>query len=260
MFRYLYSLLARRTAANVLEVRWIGSGPFHLKGVDGAPGRHDRNFIHPGRRKYISPLGLPKSSRRAESLFAGTFAFYVKTRKATPSDVLRLQHGESASTSGRNLTSGAPETRRLSGGLGRITSPKSPPPTLEPASSPRKAMPSVILVEDNLINQTVLSKQLRRLGCTVHIANHGVEALDLVKTTRFWREQNGVGIDVSVILMDWEMPVMDGLTCTEQLRVMEQKGVVTKHLPVIATTANARPEQVQRAFAAGVVSAPSTFS
>jgi len=113
---------------------------------------------------------------------------------------------------------------------------------------------SVLLVEDNIINQRVLNKQLCRLGCTVYIANHGVEALDFIKTTRFWSETQGAGLDLSVILMDWEMPVMDGMTCTRNLREMEHDGLVTEHLAVIATTANVRPDQVRTAYSAGVVS------
>lgn len=170
-----------------------------------------------------------------------------------------MQHGKSASASGRDLTSSVRDPRRLSGGPGRIAKPRSPPSTIDPGSSPQKTMPSVLLVEDNIINQTVLSKQLRRLGCTVYIANHGAEALDLIKTTRFWRGKSGGGRDIDVVLMDWEMPVMDGLTCTEHIREMEQEGLITEHVPVIATTANARPEQVQRAYAAGVVRAPFLF-
>lgn len=111
----------------------------------------------------------------------------------------------------------------------------------------------VLVVEDNVINQKVLSKQLKRAGFTVHIANHGLEALDFVKTTRYWSDNHDTGVDVTVILMDWEMPVCDGLTCTRKLRELEQQGQLTKHLTIIATTANARSEQVETAFAAGVV-------
>ena len=52
-------------------------------------------------------------------------------------------------------------------------------------------------------------------------------------------------------MMDWEMPVMDGIESTRRLREMERKGQVTILLPGIATTANMRSEQVNEAFSAG---------
>jgi CheY-like chemotaxis protein len=115
-----------------------------------------------------------------------------------------------------------------------------------------KSALSILLVEDNLINQKILMKQLQRLGCTVHVANHGLEALDFIKTSKYWHENQQTGTDVDVILMDWEMPVMDGLTSTRQLREWELSGLVTKPLAVLGTTANARQEQVHTALAAGL--------
>lgn len=50
------------------------------------------------------------------------------------------------------------------------------------------------------------------------------------------------------------MPVMSGLECARQLRALEESGHITKHLKVVATTANARDEQVQTAYDAGMVS------
>jgi CheY-like chemotaxis protein len=113
----------------------------------------------------------------------------------------------------------------------------------------------ILLVEDNLINQKVLSKQLRNTGCTVHVANHGVEALDFLSTTALW---NGGSLDenrneLSVILMDLEMPIMDGLTCTRRIRDLERAGTVREHVPIIAVTANARMEQMDLAIDAGMV-------
>jgi CheY-like chemotaxis protein len=52
--------------------------------------------------------------------------------------------------------------------------------------------------------------------------------------------------------MDIEMPVMNGLQCTKQIRLLQGKGIVTSHVPIIATTANARQEQRDNVFAAGV--------
>jgi CheY-like chemotaxis protein len=61
------------------------------------------------------------------------------------------------------------------------------------------------------------------------------------------------------VLMDQEMPVMDGLTCTRRIRELEREGKIRVHVPIIAVTANARQEQIQTAIDAGmddVVSKP----
>lgn len=69
-------------------------------------------------------------------------------------------------------------------------------------ASPSEPTFDILLVEDNLINQKVLSKQLRRSGWTVNVANHGIEALDFIKTSRYWRDNNNKGSEISFILLD----------------------------------------------------------
>jgi len=110
----------------------------------------------------------------------------------------------------------------------------------------------ILIVEDNLVNQRVLQKQLQNLGYVTHLANHGGEALDTLKQSRFWSGQESSGMDLSVILMDLEMPVMDGLTCARKIREFELDGSIVRHVPIIAVTANARMEQIQTALAAGM--------
>ncbi|KAI4256711.1 MAG: hypothetical protein L6R42_006058, partial [Xanthoria sp. 1 TBL-2021] len=68
---------------------------------------------------------------------------------------------------------------------------------------------NVLLVEDNLINQKVLQKQLMKHNYQVQVANHGLEAIEYLETTNRWRG-NETGKQVDVVLMDLEMPVMDG--------------------------------------------------
>jgi CheY-like chemotaxis protein len=63
-----------------------------------------------------------------------------------------------------------------------------------------------------------------------------------------------VTLHVDVILTDWEMPIMDGLTCTWEIRELERQGLLTAHVPIIVTAANARGEQVRMVLDAGVVS------
>lgn len=115
---------------------------------------------------------------------------------------------------------------------------------------------NVLLVEDNVINQQVLGKQLKKAGCIIDVANHGREALDMVEKKVF-----------DVVLMDLEMPVMNGLEATKLIRKREADddgllGQAMKmgarggqRLPIIAVTANVRQEQINTALASGAVSA-----
>ncbi|KAL9600917.1 MAG: hypothetical protein Q9219_002852 [cf. Caloplaca sp. 3 TL-2023] len=117
----------------------------------------------------------------------------------------------------------------------------------------------VLIVEDNLVNQRVLQRQLRNIGCSVLVANHGQECLAKLRESDFWAGHGEDAVDVGVVLMDLEMPVMDGLTCAREIRRAQQSGEIIRHVPIIAVTANARIEQIDNALAAGmddVVSKP----
>ncbi|KAK2674941.1 hypothetical protein RAB80_009925 [Fusarium oxysporum f. sp. vasinfectum] len=78
---------------------------------------------------------------------------------------------------------------------------------------------TIHIVEDNLINQKVLVNQLRKAGCTVSATNDGLEALEFLKKTHFFKAG---GSDLSVILMDLEMPNMDGYQCVREIRKLER--------------------------------------
>ena len=112
----------------------------------------------------------------------------------------------------------------------------------------------VLIVEDNLVNQRVLQKQLCNIGFVAEVANHGGEALEILKTSTFWVGQEKSGMDLAIILMDLEMPVMDGLTCARTIRDLEADGTIVRHVPIIAVTANVRLEQIESAISAGMVS------
>lgn len=121
------------------------------------------------------------------------------------------------------------------------------------AQKPQTADLHVLVVEDNAINQKILAQQLRKTGCAkVHVADHGQDALELLSTTTFFKY---VGIDqvpLSVILLDVEMPIMDGLTCARRIRELEQKHEIVRHVPIIGITANARVEQIAACIEAGM--------
>jgi len=109
-----------------------------------------------------------------------------------------------------------------------------------------------LIVEDNLVNQKVLSTQLKKLGCTVYVAGHGGEALAFLQKTTYWRGQESTGFPLSIVLMDIEMPIMDGLTCARSIRRLQREGEIVGHVPIVAVSANARSEQIDEAKAAGM--------
>jgi len=173
-----------------------------------------------------------------------TFAFYVKGKRSNGPDNADNASSAaakiSASIDGQS-TAAAGESGKEGGKRG--------------ASADKQK--HILLVEDNLVNQRVLQRQLKNLGCIVHVANHGGEALDRLKQSTWWDKPITDGskpLELSVVLMDQEMPVMDGLTATKRIREMEKDGKFIRHVPVIAVTANARSEQIQTAIEAGMVS------
>lgn len=103
----------------------------------------------------------------------------------------------------------------------------------------------VLVVEDNPINQEIVVALLEDLGLCVDVASHGQEALEKVHTASY-----------DAILMDMQMPVMDGLEATRQLRGMGQSSTDAHrwlhHVPIIAMTANVLPEDRQRCLHAGM--------
>ncbi|KAI1342904.1 hypothetical protein F5Y15DRAFT_271562 [Xylariaceae sp. FL0016] len=182
-----------------------------------------------------------------------TFSFYIQSRKAgRPSaDV-------------KTLPTAPPLTRAP--GSSTIIETRQPKTTardaLSRSANNAKTKPrfsddghrlfDVLIVEDNLVNQKVLQRSLRNVGNSTKVANHGGEALEVLKESRFWNGKEDSGDDISVILMDLEMPVMDGMTCARKIRELERSGVIVGHIPIIAVTAYARPEQIEDAKAAGV--------
>ncbi|KAH8647404.1 hypothetical protein BX600DRAFT_153472 [Xylariales sp. PMI_506] len=109
----------------------------------------------------------------------------------------------------------------------------------------------VLLVEDNIVNQEVLRRQLIRAECVVYTANHGVDALEQLQSMNCYFDRTNDGSPVDVILMDTQMPVMGGLECTREIRRLEAEGKICRHVPIIAVTANARQEQKEETITAG---------
>ena len=111
-----------------------------------------------------------------------------------------------------------------------------------PAEKPKNievSMPTadchhILLVEDNVINQKVATRMLEKLGAKVSVVSDGQLALDFQL------------FDIDLIFMDIQMPVLDGLSATRQLRARGET------LPIVALTANASDADKKRCFASGM--------
>ena len=110
-------------------------------------------------------------------------------------------------------------------------------PSVLVSSAPVEHRARILLVEDNPVNQLVAKGMLAKLGCDVVIAAHGGVALNQLKQS-----------DFDLVLMDCNMPVMDGYETSRQIR---QSGR-WPDLPIVALTANAMPEERERCRSAGM--------
>ncbi|MCG8608899.1 MAG: response regulator, partial [Pseudomonadales bacterium] len=97
----------------------------------------------------------------------------------------------------------------------------------------------VLLVEDNAINQKVAARMLEKLGCKVDIADHGQAAVDA------WREK-----EYDLILMDCQMPGMDGYEATRLIRELEAD--LGQRTPIVALTANVMDRDKRKCTEAGM--------
>jgi CheY-like chemotaxis protein len=118
------------------------------------------------------------------------------------------------------------------------------------ADQPKSAMPvqagrdpavclRVLLAEDNQVNQRLVQRLLEKRGHSVVVASNGLEALDLIQTGNF-----------DIILMDVQMPEMDGLEATKAIRSRERDS--QPRMPVIALTAHAMKGDREECLAAGM--------
>jgi len=98
----------------------------------------------------------------------------------------------------------------------------------------------VLLVEDNLVNQKIAFFTLKKMGFQVDIAENGQEAVDKFSKTEY-----------GLVLMDIQMPIMNGFDATEKIRTIEKKENRTPSL-IIALSANVLASDIQRCFEVGM--------
>lgn len=127
--------------------------------------------------------------------------------------------------------------------------------------SPEFPQAHLLLVEDNHINQRVAEGILRRLGLNVTVTSNGRQALDYLESNVPDNELNDprsetiasrghVPADIDLILMDCEMPVMDGYAATNAIRHSANERV--RRIPIVGLSAHAMMEHQEKALAAGM--------
>jgi two-component system, sensor histidine kinase SagS len=126
--------------------------------------------------------------------------------------------------------------------LSQLLHPQAPPANAtanQQLSTPpdNQREPRVLLVEDNPVNQMVAKGMLNKMGCAVLLANHGGEALECLAHE-----------SIDLVLMDCNMPVMDGYETSRRIRQNPQ----WLHLPIIALTANAMLDERDHCIQAGM--------
>ena len=111
--------------------------------------------------------------------------------------------------------------------------------TLKPEGKIELKDASILLVEDNIINQKIVVLSLEKLVKNIDIANNGKEALDKFGTSNY-----------DLIMMDIQMPVMDGFLATKKIREIETS--TNSFTPIIAITANAMSGDREACLAVGM--------
>jgi len=104
-----------------------------------------------------------------------------------------------------------------------------------------KTHANILLVEDNLVNQVLAEEMLSQLAFTIDIAENGQEAILAIEKNRY-----------DIVLMDCQMPIMDGFEATKKIRQQEKLENKTHHLPIIALTANAIQGDEEACLSAGM--------
>lgn len=107
----------------------------------------------------------------------------------------------------------------------------------------------VLVAEDNLVNQELVKEMLANLGCTVEIADNGQKAFEAISDCL---ELDSFQQPYDLVLMDCQMPVMDGFEATRKIRNWEEQQAVIQRIPIIALTANAMEGDREKCLSVGM--------
>jgi signal transduction histidine kinase/CheY-like chemotaxis protein/ligand-binding sensor domain-containing protein len=193
----------------------------HMPEMDGfTVAEHIRQSSHLRQVKIIILTSGGSSGDSARSRELGVSAFLTKP-------ILQAELLESV------RTVLAPAQRQ------RKRQPQAASPAQSGSSAGRFRPLHILLVEDNLVNQALAVRLIQKQGHNVEVANHGREALAMVENSRF-----------DLILMDIEMPEMDGFSATRAIREKEKTN--GNHVPIIAMTAHAMSGDEERCLTGGM--------
>lgn len=206
--------------------------------------RSESNPSGSEQKTWVSPTSLQRNQETAklipktENLPTGmpySIKATVKGLSSPAPPKIPLQYSPAKESSDRNVN-------------------EAPNDIIAPKHSIKPHKLQILLVEDNIVNQKVYSKMLEKSGGTVYIASNGVETLNFLPNSTFWHERrgDGQGIDISIILMDIIMPLMDGFTCTRRIRELQQEGKIIGHVPIIGLTMTAFKADKEKAMEAGL--------
>jgi|GEM_PF-2943742 len=172
----------------------------------------------------VTSMGQRGDAERLKQ--TGFAAFLTKpVKKSVLFDCLRTVLGLANDPSNQFITRFTLEERKVSDG------------------EPIRAL-KILLAEDNIVNQKVATGMLKKMGHSVMVVNNGKEAVKAFEDEEF-----------DLILMDGQMPVMDGLEGARRIRQLEVKGERStrlKHIPIIAVTASAMKGEREKFLAAGM--------
>jgi signal transduction histidine kinase/CheY-like chemotaxis protein len=158
------------------------------------------------------------------------FTLKLEARSAAQADSSGSQGASAMPAAGIELPPSA---------IGDTQDPRAPLPSCAPANASTSSAPLILLVEDNPTNQRLALHMLQKQGYRVALANNGVEALAKLADRHH-----------DLVLMDCQMPEMDGFEATRRTREREQG--TDKHTPIVALTANVMAGDRERCLDSGM--------